>query len=288
MSHQFFEHYALLGLKPGAGWRELKAAYRAQMRTWHPDRFHADPDARLRAEEQTKAINRAYDELEDFYRQHATLPLSALETTSENRSTPTDTARSSVPRHDPTPAYPNWHNLVPRARYWGAAMVIAGAWLFFQTVATTSKSPAPDYVAPATIPDGVIGSPTPVDNPPSSFTYGSAMGEVYSAQGVPSHTAPDVWHYGTSRIYFHNGVVVRWEESPDHPLKARLASDSSSSRQSTLFARGSTKAEVRSIQGNPIRESDRMWDYGVSRVYFEGDRVTDWYESPLDPLKVKR
>lgn len=115
------------------------------------------------------------------------------------------------------------------------------------------------------------------------------MGEVYAAQGVPNSANQDVWHYGTSKVHFQNGVVIRWEESRDHPLKARIDSNpTSSSKTSTVFSKGSTKSEVRSIQGDPIRESDKMWDYSVSRVFFEDDRVVDWYESPLDPLKVKR
>lgn len=112
------------------------------------------------------------------------------------------------------------------------------------------------------------------------------MGDVYTAQGVPSHTDPDVWHYGASKIYFRDGAVVRWEESPERPLKVRIADDTSSS-PSLFFSKGSTKAEVRRIQGEPLSENEKVWDYGVSRIYFENDRVVGWYESPLSRLKIR-
>jgi hypothetical protein len=48
--------YAVLGLAPGAGPREVAGAYRAQARRWHPDRGGGEPAERRMAE-----INAAYD-----------------------------------------------------------------------------------------------------------------------------------------------------------------------------------------------------------------------------------
>ena len=48
--------YSVLGVTPGAGERELAAAYRAQAKRWHPDRGGGEDAERRMAE-----INAAYD-----------------------------------------------------------------------------------------------------------------------------------------------------------------------------------------------------------------------------------
>jgi DnaJ-class molecular chaperone len=54
-------HWAVLGLEPGADATSLKRAFRQQARRWHPDLNGNDPHA----EEQFKAVNEAYAVLSD-------------------------------------------------------------------------------------------------------------------------------------------------------------------------------------------------------------------------------
>jgi len=54
-------HWAVLGLEPGADAGSLKRAFRQQARRWHPDLNGDDPHA----EEQFKAVNEAYAVLSD-------------------------------------------------------------------------------------------------------------------------------------------------------------------------------------------------------------------------------
>ena len=54
-------HWAVLGLEPGADSQSLKRAFRQQARRWHPDLNGNDPHA----EEQFKAVNEAYAVLSD-------------------------------------------------------------------------------------------------------------------------------------------------------------------------------------------------------------------------------
>lgn len=49
---------------------------------------------------------------------------------------------------------------------------------------------------------------------------------------------------------------------------------------------GSSKDEVLAILGRPAYARDDMWEYGPSRVEFEGGRISGWYSSPLAPLPV--
>ena len=51
--------WAILGLSAGASAAEIRAAYRAMARRWHPDRFAEGPE-RLWAEQKMMEINQAY------------------------------------------------------------------------------------------------------------------------------------------------------------------------------------------------------------------------------------
>jgi len=49
---------------------------------------------------------------------------------------------------------------------------------------------------------------------------------------------------------------------------------------------GMSVDEVLAIEGEPISKSRTLWEYGPSWIGFECDVVTDWYSSPMRPLKV--
>jgi len=59
------QYYETLGIKPGASAEEVKQAYRALARRWHPDRAGQDPHQKQLAEAKLKAINEAYAQLKD-------------------------------------------------------------------------------------------------------------------------------------------------------------------------------------------------------------------------------
>ncbi len=50
---------------------------------------------------------------------------------------------------------------------------------------------------------------------------------------------------------------------------------------------GSTKEEVRAIQGPPTSESDDIWYYGDSEVHFTAGRVVGWRDSSANPLRLR-
>lgn len=58
-------------------------------------------------------------------------------------------------------------------------------------------------------------------------------------------------------------------------------------RTPDFFTVGSSKDEVLAIQGRPTVTSQRVWEYGESRVYFHQDRVTRWEIWPRDPLRAR-
>ena len=50
--------------------------------------------------------------------------------------------------------------------------------------------------------------------------------------------------------------------------------------------RGSPRNHVRALHGDPVNGSEQRWEYGPSWVAFRCGVVSDWYSSPLRPLKV--
>jgi len=122
----------------------------------------------------------------------------------------------------------------------------------------------------------------------SRFMPGSTVGEVIAAQGPPTRVDGDIWYYGASKVYFQNGRVTHWDDADTDPLNVQLAKAPTLDSDVRFFAKGSTKSQVRAAQGSPLFETDVMWDYGASRVYFKDGRVSGWDESPVRPLHIRR
>ena len=56
------KYYAILGLAPGAGFADIKAAYRKLSMQYHPDKVgHLGEEFKKVAEEKMKEINNAYE-----------------------------------------------------------------------------------------------------------------------------------------------------------------------------------------------------------------------------------
>jgi len=61
-SEKIVNYYEMLGINPKAGSEEIKRAYHAQLKIWHPDK---NADRIEGAEETTKILNQAYGVLSD-------------------------------------------------------------------------------------------------------------------------------------------------------------------------------------------------------------------------------
>ena len=120
------------------------------------------------------------------------------------------------------------------------------------------------------------------------FLAGSSLSEVRAIQGIPSRVEFGIWYYGKSKVYFVNEMVIGWENNASNPLKVAIAPTPAPTPAATYFTKGSTKAEVNAVQGEPLSKGENEWDYGVSKVYFEGGRVTGWHDSIYNPLKIHK
>jgi hypothetical protein len=298
---KYEDYYLELGIRPGDSWQKLRSAYKSQMRRWHPDRFGLDDPMRHKAEEKTKVINQSYQELAEFYQLNGKLPLDAAQHPNETsgNSTRAETAPASSSTINAgwgSPIATDETRIIRTGLRPGVILtlilVLVAIYVFweqdiFMSRHETSTAPANSQAT------HLAGTEKPVvtsgTGEVQTFGMGATLGEVYSIQGVPSLVEGDIWHYGEAHVYFHNGRVTRWVDSADHRLKVQTAgAQPAQIPVVTTFGIGSTHDEVRAIQGSPLRESGNVWDYGLSRVYFDSSgHVTGWQESPLNLLHVK-
>lgn len=302
MNERYANHYRVLGIRPGTSWKELRKAYKSLVNIWHPDRFQQNIEQRKLAEEKTKEITQSYKELAEYYKKFGELP--GLPKVAET-STAEDIAPQDVPETRPVPdvqeaqtpaagsAPPRthekrWSKLEARTM---AVMALAGFVYFVWQILPWDRSDIPpqpkkqeEQAADVPINDN---SSWRQPAPEKYFTYGSPLGEVYAIQGVPSKTERDIWYYGKSKVYFAKGKVLRWEDSPDNPLRVMAAAENDK-LNTMFFSEGSSKEQVLAVQGAPDRDAGNVWDYGASRVYFDNNRVKGWDESPFNPLRVRR
>ena len=63
MRKDIHEYYRALGLTPGADPAQIRRAYRQLVQQWHPDLFKQGSPVQTTAEDITKEINEAYEQL---------------------------------------------------------------------------------------------------------------------------------------------------------------------------------------------------------------------------------
>lgn len=275
--------YATLGVNPDTDWETLRGHYKRLIGQWHPDRFSGDTTSREIAEERSKQITIAYQALGNYRRAHGVLPpRTPVKDASAQGPEPHDPASSRVNTrvHAETgamgAAISERANSRPGRGIALVLLAVAGA-LYLVVDRYGGKLEHQDPAAT----EAAAESP----RPDLRWIWpGSTVGEVYAVQGVPTSTQGETWHYGKSQIRFAQGKVISWNQHPENPL--RIARDQPVQLQEGVFDVGSTKDEVRAIQGTPVTESETVWDYGPSRVHFKNNRVIYWEESPMQPLHV--
>ena len=148
---KYINNYNTLGIQPGASWKELRAAYKNLVKTWHPDRFQQDAHQKKIAEERTKEINKSYKELAEYYKKHGALPIDnetlrashdaaapdKPESSRKSASPPTNTA-------SPIHAAPPVKEKSPRISRMAMVLGVAGAvYILWDLTATQPPGEAP-------------------------------------------------------------------------------------------------------------------------------------------------
>jgi DnaJ domain len=283
----YARHYAILRITHDVDRTALRARYRRLIGQWHPDRFPVEGSERELAEEHSKEITIAYQALDRYYRDHGVLPpVERPATTREPTASPADHVRPPAETRAHTTSQVAARPMHGRRQgvfiaLCSILMASYAAYYYSDESARARRSVNADARAPAAAPEIRGANDIPESR---GISTGSTLGEVYAIQGIPTLTEGDIWRYGKSSIRFEQGKVVSWTQHPDNPL--HIARDQPSELHDGVFYVGSSKEEVRSIQGTPVSETETVWDYGTSRVYFDHNRVVRWDASPLQPLRV--
>jgi len=298
-SEDWARYYAALDCHTDASWQEVRRAYRSKIKQWHPDHSQDSPARAKVAEEQSKTINAAYKSLAAYYKKNGFLPLPETREITDSDSgasvlktrpeTPFEYSESAAPPYSQQQTPNTTHR-----RFTVFAILVAAVLTYYFLEDDSSHTARTTQSVAITKAEKQIDQSIQNHQHPSSlalhqyFTIGSSVGELYSIQGIPTRTEGDVWYYGKSRVLLAHGRVVSWDESPSDPLHANLHGKPHVPSPPQFLHLGMTKDEVRNIQGAPERETPTLWEYGMSRIYFDGNRVSRWEESPLTPLKLER
>ena len=317
--------FDVLGLGPDVSSAEVKKAYRALVKRWHPDHFQQRPSwERKQAEEKFKEITTSYRRISHGWKFQETQKQRQPSPSSTSRSTRAGTARgrlaalsSFIKRH-----------IRPSSPGFRVVFAVVVLFLFSLTYLHSLRSwpdwlglrnaphppadqarPSPRKVetAPRTLPpEGKEPSageqrqskplsrstrrdslPHPPHPPVSShFTIGSTEADVLSIQGLPTRIHGQTWVYGLSEVQFKNGSVFRYNNF-DGSLKVRLDPPILPHGDiPQFFTLGSTPHEVLLVQGTPTRIDDHSWFYGFSEVRFRTGRVIN-YDNYFGNLKIR-
>jgi hypothetical protein len=304
--------YQILGLSPEAKPAEVKKAFRALAKQWHPDSFQGQGYvARSNAEEKFREIAGAYRRVSEAWEPGG------------KRSR----ARSGGgpgPRSEP--AVPPSRFRLDIGRGWRIraaacalilAFIVAGAYLPLPSLtglfsgpdepgpkdeaaapgpASVETAEAPSPEAPP-VPEGRLSGrppgpaapdPDPLlpaePPPPAWFSIGSSQTEVVRVQGQPSRIQGQVWVYGLSEIHFRQGRVWGYDNF-DGSLRVRVQPQETGG-PGAFVTLGSTSDEVLHAHGTPTRIENDRWYYGFSEIHFKDGRVSG-FDNYFGNLKIQ-
>jgi len=250
--------YKILKSNPNYSWKQIRKAYKQLIQSWHPDRFsEGTTEEKNAAENKVKKINKAYQQLSNYYRKNGNLP-STPKQPQDNSSYPIQ--KNTPQPHHQTQSKPSdipFHTEVKQQKkpahdykffsHRGIIAVSIAIFLIYYLYNTPMERISPnlkfhkvddsnkiknlDYnVAIAPPQNNLNQLPKTSQNnqineaniKPKVFTYGSSISDVIMIQGVPTKKEGNVWYYGESRVYFQNGTVKYWIRKPDAPLHVSI------------------------------------------------------------------
>ncbi len=117
----------------------------------------------------------------------------------------------------------------------------------------------------------------------------SFSGHVQVSNWLATLVPTPIRSYFTSEHMKATPWVERAQPKPAQAIGHKIARQSRAIVRPAVarFGIGSTKAEVRAIQGPPTEAGENIWSYGPSRVYFVEGRVATWYGDPERPLRAE-
>jgi len=309
--------FDILGLDPDAKFSEVRRAYLALVKKWHPDRHHSEPyESQALAEKKFREIDEAYKRISNDRRESSRIPRTPGYGSTQWPGA--NDARKARAKIHPA-AFIRTRSSI-RIRPFSGTRIIIPVLLLAATVfiltqfssffpdTNVDKSPIQVIEKPTTEnqqplekpepkPSEDLVSPVVPASPPSPpallqsapptgfFTLGSTASEVIDAQGPPERVQGQTWTYGLSEINFKNGRVAKYNNF-DGSLHVRMLPDASPDRPLPgHITIGSTQDDVLLVQGTPTKVEGNRWFYGFSELIFKNGRVTE-YDNYFGNLKV--
>ncbi|MDJ0656319.1 MAG: J domain-containing protein [Xanthomonadales bacterium] len=289
----FDRYYRLLEVTPEEGWKAVQIAYRKKAQAYHPDRAggheRIEKIAKLRFEEVTEA----YEQLKRYRRIFGDLPPTGLTVSGRAGSDRPKRPNSTAPDAGSTETdfgvsnAAKFENEVSQSSPWLTRSMTAVVAIIIGAVWFSKSDPGDAPSLPAETRSGESSAKDTGAADAGVMFVGMPIGQLIDGWGRPDRTIGDVWYYGDVTITLAHGKVLRWND-PNGRIDAAGSGAASASVPNERFDVGFTAEDVRRIQGEPVSATESEWDYGVSKVYFENGRVTGWFNSPIDPLKVAR
>lgn len=243
--------YDILRIEYDCSWPEVRKSYKTLIQKWHPDRFTDDLEGKNTATSKIKELNLAYQQLENYYKEHGILPdleygqnepelhssMYSGEADNINADTKQQFNESCDYSSQPGKTYLRERYILVTV----LVIVLAVIYTDFTSQLNSSKTslkskqqsdPKPAYNRQSNsrpVPEDSLlflkdknnaMKETPDDQ--SFFTYGATMGEVINSQGAPDIIDNNIWYYGKSEVHFKDGLVIKWKHDHNHPLHARV------------------------------------------------------------------
>ena len=211
--------YKRLNLTETATIADLKKSYFHLANKYHPDKT-TKPELTPINAELFNEVQTAYRELKKFYEQHGYLPL--------NPGLDTPEHLNEAKQNSSTRRFGTIH---PSSYLFPGLMITLLLILLFLPTSDDKNTTLLEDNAP-----GKGHHPTPggdgttPNEPHARYTpplalsqkhpiiIGLSMGEVFDLLGVPDTTINNQWYYGSSEIYFRDGLVSGWNNDPKSPI----------------------------------------------------------------------
>jgi hypothetical protein len=278
-----------LDLKPGATREEIKRAYRALAKVWHPDRFDRYKQIRAKAEEKQKTINAAYS----FLMKNCVHP--GRDPRRERRPPWAEGVKTPrPPRWTETPREhrqhePDWRETVKRRgilprRFFNIPLpVVLGCGALISAVAVGWLLLKPLDAALESNPK------TAMLDEEFKASAGGTLGEFRQrmrdvAESILNHPMPQ------------RSIAIRAPSEPAEKLRFTRTQSSRAhapgvqddQRGPPYIMAGMTRSKVIAIEGNPSDATEEMLVYGRSELYFNNGQLIGWKIDPASsPIRVK-
>ena len=309
--------FRVLGVDPRSKPSEVKQAYRALVKRWHPDRHHSKSyETRARAEEKFREIDEAYRRIAQSWktRSGAQKRAASVVTEAGGPEVSRRTVRTLDLRTFRSSRLARW--AAPAVLIIVSAILLTELLLYFsgpsvdfethdRVAGEDSQNEHPDQgQSPGQMPDfrtqllpeepetPESNQPAPLlQSPPQSlgpfFTIGSSTAEVLAVQGPPSRIQGQTWAYGLAEVQFKNGRVWSFNNF-DGSLRIFMkpVGEHGEKEPPAYITIGSTENDVLRVQGTPSKVEGERWYYGFAQLRFKEGRVKE-YDNYFGNLKVR-